>query len=714
MSDTKPKGETAPPAPQAKRILSIRWIVTGAAVALTALAVVAVGGVAERNAREVLNRELERRVTLEARNLAMTSSRALISDFPELTLAPILKEMDEGRSEVVFTVVVDREGIIRGHKDAREIGNSFTEPAGASPRATEPGDLAEGEQLLENPALLIASSPVLHPNGNVIGRAWVAFDRGHADAVLAEARRNQAIVVAVVLAIGVLVVSIIMGGMLRPVAKLRSGLERIGRGDLDTPVELKDRTEFGLLADTMNRMATAIREAQDERVEKERLDREFELAQDIQASLLPHEAMAAGDYVVEGAHRAALEVGGDLWDVFPLDGGRLGLLIADVSGKGLGGCLVTSMLSALIRAFRNEEMSPSRMLVRLEQALPIRPGTFITMFYGILDPSDGSLVFSSAGHSPMLLHRARDGRQEWYRTAGIPIGAVRMGGALEKTLKDECVRLEPGDVLMQYTDGINEAFDLAQEEQFGFERIESAVREAAPHGAKAVIDRVQNDVANWVGDQAPLDDETLLVVCHQGKPATAEAPPASTPATNGGTAAPAAESDPAADFDAPRVVAEAKRQGHGLKLAADLDRLTAIRPWLETCPGLTLAENEEHVVESVLYEICANVIEHGYGGDAAQALEVWWLPHAADSQQIAARAEAPGLFVVLDRGAAYEPNRPPADLAQPSVRRRGRGLGLTIVKNATSRVLYHPGTPDGNVTVLAFDPQPATVEVSHG
>ena len=121
-----------------------------------------------------------------------------------------------------------------------------------------------------------------------------------------------------------------------------------------------------------------------------------------------------------------------------------------------------------------------------------------------------------------------------------------------------------------------------------------------------------------------------------------------------------------------------------------------------------------NVVESALYELCANVIEHGYGSDAGQSLEVWWLPRAADSQEIAARAQAPGLFVVLDRGAAYEPNRPPADLAQSSVRRRGRGLGLTIVKNATSRVLYHPGTPDGNVTVLAFDPQPATVEVNHG
>jgi serine phosphatase RsbU (regulator of sigma subunit)/anti-sigma regulatory factor (Ser/Thr protein kinase) len=663
-----------------QRVFSIRWIVSGAVVALTVATVLTVGLVGERGSHRALTREVQTRLLLEARNLALTSSRALLSDFPELTLAPILSQMGT-TEERALTAVVDLDGKIRGHANARLIGTEFRIPPTALPQATVAG-LRSGEQMLVDENLLIAAAPVRHPQEHRIGMAYVSFPRDYVTGILAEARRNQVALVGILLVAGIALVPLLMAHLLRPVGALREGLERIGRGDLETPVRLRDRTEFGLLADTMNRMSAGLRDAQEEKLEKERLSREVELAREIQSSLLPSGDVHCGSFVIDGAHRAAAEVGGDIWDVFPLEGGRYGVAIADVSGKGLAGCLVTSMLSALLRAFAPEESSPSALLVRLEKHLSLRSGTFITMFYGILDPARGELTYASAAHSPLLRLRA-DGAAEWIHTDGIPIGAVR-GGALAGTLSDATLSLEPGDVLVQYTDGINEAFEPADTEQFGFERLEKAARLGAGDGPRAVIGHVQRALSGFTADRPALDDETLLVIGFQGARPERNASP-----------------------DPTDVLAEAKRTGRHFELDASLDTLAGIRRWIEECPGLDrLPEEKLTLLESALYEVCANVVEHGYGADPSHSFEMWWVPAASG-------APAGGRFVVVDSGQPFEPDDSTVDFADPKVRRRGRGLGLEIIRGAMRQVSFHPDTPHGNVTILEFDPNPTRVEVPH-
>src|SRR6185503_9757377 len=162
----------------------------------------------------------------------------------------------------------------------------------------------------------------------------------------------------------------------------------------------------------------------------------------------------------EGSQRAAAEVGGDYFDYFVLADGRIGIAVADVAGKGLAGCLVMSMLSALLRAYRASIDSPAEMLAVLDERLgeTLQVGSFVTMFYAVLDPMTGHVVYASAGHSPLLIYRRAQGAVEWFRTKGIPLGAVR-GGAIRRTLQDAVLTLEPGDLLVQFTDGLNEAFD---------------------------------------------------------------------------------------------------------------------------------------------------------------------------------------------------------------------------------------------------------------
>ncbi|HET9886815.1 MAG TPA: hypothetical protein VFR10_04820, partial [bacterium] len=164
-----------------QRIFSIRWIVCGAAIALTSVSVLLVAGIGERRTREALTRELETRLILEARDLAVTSTRALLSEFPELTLQPILADMKSDVAGFVFAAVVDHENVIRAHPDARSLGKPFQLPTGFQPEQTD-ASLHEGESLLADDTTLLSTAPVRHPGGEAIGTAVVAVRRDTIDA----------------------------------------------------------------------------------------------------------------------------------------------------------------------------------------------------------------------------------------------------------------------------------------------------------------------------------------------------------------------------------------------------------------------------------------------------------------------------------------------------------------------------------------------------
>ncbi len=693
------------------RVVSMRLILGVAAVALTAVAVLGVGHVAERHSRATLSQEMEGRLLLEARNLALVAADALLAEFPELTLVPVVSEMQQGRQDLAYVAVLDRQGLVQGHLDARRLDTPFTELAALTP-VTARLPLAAQERLLGDAEHLAAVVPVALSDGRSLGTAVVGLRRAYLEQQVTRERRTLLALTGVLAALASGLAFGLTTLLLRPLSALRAGLARIGRGDLDTPVSVPGRTELSLLAGAVNGMARQLKASQEQLIEKERLAHEMELARSVQESLMPKADTAAGEFTVTGLYQAAAEVGGDYWDVFRRRDGRLGVAIADVAGKGLGGCLVTSMLAVLLRSLREEHDSPAALLAAVEERLldSLRPGVFVTLFYGLLDPDSGRFTFASAAHSPLLVWRAGAGELEWHRTRGIPLGAVRgRRGALAATLDDVVLDLGPGDLLVQYTDGLNEARDAALRQEFGLERIGQLVRKAAPRGAAAVRQELQSGLRAWTGERAPDDDLTLLVVGRQA------AAPAAGAGTGAGTGADA-------DADWRRLLDEF-HGGPALTLPANLGALDRLRPWLDELPGLVGAAAEAcGLAESSLYELCANVIEHGQPGGERTAIEIRWRPAApGGAAPPAAAATATtedaagegGWFLVQDRGKVYDLGgwRPP-DLADSAVRRRGRGLGLQIVHAAMRQVRYLPGTPAGNLTLLRF--APAADGAEHG
>lgn len=328
------------------------------------------------------------------------------------------------------------------------------------------------------------------------------------------------------------------------------------------------------------------------------------------------------------------------------------------------------------------------------------------MFYGILDPDSGVLTFASAGHLPPMIYRSATGQIEQVRSKGIPLGAVR-GGAIRRTLKDETISLEQGDLLVQYTDGVNEAFDLSGKEQFDFERMIAVLQAKASEGCASVIDGLRLALDQWRQGTPQGDDETILVVSRErGRLLDLPVPP------EAGTiqGAPVSPSE---------WLCLAEERGAGLDLTARLDEMDGISSWLSSLPELRdLGDEPMQLLATAIYEVCANIVEHGYRSDPKCAFRVWWVPRAKvpNLDSLApggARAGAggqpgtrmAGLFVLQDHGKAFSPdNWEGSDLSDPKVRRRSRGFGLDIIHKVMTRVIYQPATPDGNVTMLVFDP----------
>lgn len=658
-----------------KVVWSIRWIVAVAAVLLTAGAVVSVGAVAERNTRRALTAEIETRLLLDARTLALASTGAMLGDYPELTLHPLAKELLARQPELTVIVVADNQGVVQGHPDVRSLGQSYSLPARLRP-IEDARRLARGETLGEDGGTLLAAVPVTHPDGRRLGLAVVGMPRSYLDGVITDARRQQIAVLALFLAAAVAVPLILVAQLLRPVATLRHGIERIGRGELDRPVVLRDRTELGLLAAAINQMALELKRAQTDLVERERLAHEMELAQRIQTSLLPKGTTRAGGFVIQGYHRPAAEVGGDYYDVFDRPDGTIGVVVADVAGKGLAGCLVMSMVFSLLRAYRDGIASPASLLALVDRRLceTLEPGSFVTLFYGVLDPGGRRITYASAGHNPLVRYQARNRSVTHLATRGIPIGAVR-GGAIAATLEDRTLELEPGDILVQYTDGVNESMN-ARAEQFGLERLGQTVAAAAAGGAPSVIEAVVAAIGGWTDHAPPGDDETLLVIAHEAQANAGVAPETLSPA------------------DSEELLRNARGQGRTWTLPARMEALEGIGAWLRSCPPASaLSERELGLLTTALYEVCANIVEHGYREDPSRSLDIGWVSDE--------RGEA--MFLVRDDGAPFAP--PAAadlDFGDPSVRSKGRGIGLQIIRRATRQAAHFPGTREGNITVLRF------------
>jgi response regulator RpfG family c-di-GMP phosphodiesterase len=254
---------------RSRRMISMKLIFSTVTVTLVGLTVAVVFTVMERNARQALQAEMEMRLVLEARHLALMSADALLTDFPELVLCPIVREMLERQPNLATAVVLDHAGQIQGHRDVRQLGKQLPLLDTLKPYEALASFLPD-EVILINDDLITARVPSRHPGGQVIGTVLVAQDREYINTILAANRGEVALLAGVLALTGFLLALVIVRHLLSPLDVLKAGLERIGQGDLDSPIRLKNATELGLLADTIDTMSGQIKSSRAETLAKER------------------------------------------------------------------------------------------------------------------------------------------------------------------------------------------------------------------------------------------------------------------------------------------------------------------------------------------------------------------------------------------------------------------------------------------------------------
>ena len=244
-----------------------------------------------------------------------------------------------------------------------------------------------------------------------------------------------------------------------------------------------------------------------QKAEQERLAHEMRLAHTIQASLIPTSLPASPGWQVAALWESIQAVGGDFYDFIEVGTHLLGIVIADVSGKGLPAALYMIQSRALLRATAPGQTDPGQVLARTNQLLvpDTRQGIFVSLFYAILDTDSGLLRYANGGHNPPLLMQA-DGESEPLRLPGMVLG-------IDPTFTPQVGQrqLHSGEGVVFYTDGVTEVHNT-QDELFGEARLRQILRQAWPHGPKAVVTAVQEAVNAFSATEMPTDDITLLVL----------------------------------------------------------------------------------------------------------------------------------------------------------------------------------------------------------
>lgn len=250
-------------------------------------------------------------------------------------------------------------------------------------------------------------------------------------------------------------------------------------------------------------------------LEKTRLENDLVLARNIQGMLLPKKFPEHPQLSFAAIYESAQQVGGDLYDVFPLKDGRIGLAIADVSGKGIPASLVMAICQSNLRHFARRYGAPAKVLTKLNEVLAVETSgeMFVTVIYAVLDPAHDSLTFARAGHELPLLCSANGGeggRSQFVRSEGMAVGMVP-GELFEPAIEDVTIPFAAGDSLILFTDGVTEALNTRQEE-FSNDRLAEIAREACHRSPSEINSAIRQHVTRFCGGNAPSDDFTLVTV----------------------------------------------------------------------------------------------------------------------------------------------------------------------------------------------------------
>ena len=242
-------------------------------------------------------------------------------------------------------------------------------------------------------------------------------------------------------------------------------------------------------------------------IEKQRLETQLEVARQVQLELLPPRDPQLEGFDISAYNFPTEEVSGDYYDWVRVYDDQIGVVIADVAGKGVPAALLMAFLRASLRAASHIGYAPHISMSKVNYLLweSIERNQFVTAFYGILDATNRTLAYSNAGHNPPLLIDV-DGKTRFEERGGVPLGMFR-----DSRYYEYFATIEPGQMLVLYTDGVTEAMNPSGEE-YGGQRLVAAALRGRHLSARELIDFIHRDVIDWTGGLGAHDDVTFFII----------------------------------------------------------------------------------------------------------------------------------------------------------------------------------------------------------
>ena len=321
------------------------------------------------------------------------------------------------------------------------------------------------------------------------------------------------IIQAVAFAMGLALARSITGS----IHELFAGTERVRRGDFTGRVSIKSRDQLGELSESFNSMTASIEDLLQQKAEKERLAQELRIARNIQMSLLPQGPLSMPGLTLTAHCEPAREVGGDYYDFLPIDDHTLGILVADVSGKGTSAALYMAELKGIVLSLSQRYRSPRELLIEADRIISrhLDSRSFITVTYLVVDLQAGTLQYARAGHCPLVYvpgPYAAQRTPQLLAPDGLVLGLQLDGGqTFVRLLEEMSVPLGRGDLFVLYTDGLTEAMNSSGE-CFGESRLATLIGEHADLHADELRERILRDIEAFTESAVQQDDMTMVLL----------------------------------------------------------------------------------------------------------------------------------------------------------------------------------------------------------
>ncbi|UCD16899.1 MAG: SpoIIE family protein phosphatase [Candidatus Zixiibacteriota bacterium] len=429
-------------------------------------------------------------------------------EFDELVYSYI-----KANPELIRIVLTDTVGmILADSRDIRNLRKQYSPPPGVQvSRVGFPQTLSG-----DSDATDFLVSPIINQN-ITIGYVYMSYTNRQLNKIINTERRKVIWLTIIGLAVGIGGIYLLSNYFVSPIVRITQRVRKFSSGDIETELPLEGVEEFFEISKALNEMMSRLRRDRDNIIERERIAKEIEVASQIQKTLLPGELPEIPSLELHAFYRAAYHVGGDLYDIFKIDEKHYCLLVADVSGKGIPASLVMSMLRTIIRIVAHGKKSAHDILISVNEYIrsDIPPGIFITIFLGVYNIGTQKLNFVSAGHNPVVFYRKQEKKTSLINPAGLPLGMPIEKDRFASKLSQQEIKIERGDVLFIYSDGITESMNRSGH-KYGIERLQEFFEEQiagnSDKSPSAITELILADIDRHSGAAVQNDDITFIII----------------------------------------------------------------------------------------------------------------------------------------------------------------------------------------------------------